>query len=450
MRDFLVVAIILGSVPFCLVNPYVGVLMWYWVTYFNPHKFTWSYAYDFPVAFVVAVPTLVGTIFVKKSVRSLLTLESILLFFLWIWYIATFLYASNTPYFAGHLDSARYEVDHISKIFLMTFVMILVVNTRGRLKGVLLVTALSLGLLALKGSIFGIRTSGEFRVWGPPDSFLSDNNAFGLALNMSLPLLYFLVRDVQNRWLRRLLYLCFASAILSVLLTYSRGGLLGLLVVVAAITYRSKHRLFGIAALLVTASVVLAFAPETWMDRMDRLFHGDLDASAEQRLVAWGTAWRFAQDYPITGGGFDTLPDVNVFQRYQPRPLPLGFLSTAPHSIYFQLLADQGFAGLLLFLTLIGVCFLTLYRIGRAARRIPDGQWMAYYAWMIQISILAFMISGAFLGFVYLDVIYEMVGTVVVLKILFANELARQVLNSAPESSVNSIAPVEEDEPALA
>src|SRR5580704_3184812 len=450
MRDFLVVAIILGSAPFCFVSPYVGVLMWYWVTYFNPHRFTWSYAYDFPVALVIAVPTLLGAIFAKKSYRSLLVTESVLLVILWVWYVTTFLYAYATPYFAGYLDNAKYELSHITKILLMTFVTILIVNTRERLRGVLLVTALSLGLLALKGSIFGIRTSGEFRVWGPPDSFLSDNNAFGLALNMSLPLLYFLTRDVQNRWLRRLLYLCFASAILSVILTYSRGGLLSLLVVMVAIAYRSKHRLFGASVLIAAAFVVVAFASGTWMDRMGHLFHGDLDASAEQRLVAWETTWRFSHDYPITGGGFDTLPDENVFQRYQPRPLPLGFLSTAPHSIYFQLLADQGFVGLILFLLLIGICFLTLYRIGRAARRIPDGQWLMYYAWMIQISILAFMAAGAFLGFVYLDLIYEMIGAVVVLKILYAGELARQAEKSLPESSANAIVVVEEDEPALA
>jgi len=38
---------------------------------------------------------------------------------------------------------------------------------------------------------------------------------------------------------------------------------------------------------------------------------------------------------------------------------------------------------------------------------------------MIEVSILAFMVSGAFLGFVYLDVIYQMIGITVVLKSLF-------------------------------
>jgi probable O-glycosylation ligase (exosortase A-associated) len=450
MRDLLVVAIILGSAPFCFISPYIGVLMWYWVTYFNPHRFTWSFAYDFPVALVVAVPTLFGTIFAKKNYRSLLVTESVLLFALWIWFVTTYIYAYLTPYFAAHIETATYELSHITKILLMTAVTILIINTRERFRGVMLVTALSLGLLALKGSIFGIRTGGEFRVWGPPDSFLADNNAFGLALNMALPLLYFLTRDVQNKWLRRLLYLCFFASILSVILTYSRGGLLALLAVLAAIAYRSKHRLLGVGALVMGGFIVVAFASGAWMDRMGRLFHGEVDASGEQRLVAWETTWRFAQDYPITGGGFDTLPDVNVFQRYQPRPLPLGFLSTAPHSIYFQLLGDHGFVGLFLFLLLIGSCFLSLYRIGRAARRIPDGQWLMYYAWMIQISILAFMTAGAFLGFVYLDVIYEMIGAVVILKVLYAGEVGRQTEKPAAESSTSPVALMEEDEPALA
>jgi hypothetical protein len=43
---------------------------------------------------------------------------------------------------------------------------------------------------------------------------------------------------------------------------------------------------------------------------------------------------------------------------------------------------------------------------------------------MVEVSILAFMVSGAFLGFVYLDVIYQMIGFVIILKVLYRRELA--------------------------
>lgn len=426
MRGILLLLIIFGSIPVCLVSPYYGVMMWYWVSYFNPHRLTYGFTYNLPVAFLIAVPTLLGLFFTKKSVRSLLTIESLLLFSLWAWYTITYLHAQTVPLFAANMLDAEYEISHMSKILLMTFVMILVLTTKERLRNVLLVSAGSLGLLAFRGTVFGMRTSGESRVWGPPDSFLSDNNGFALALNVCLPLLFFLARDEKRRWLRFTLYGLFVCGVVSVVLTYSRGGLVGLGVVLAAITLRSRHKLLGGALLVGAVFLVMAYVPGAWMARMDRFIQGDLDQTANQRLVAWGTAWRFSKDYPLMGGGFNVLPNPNVFLRYEPRPLPGDLISCGPHSIYFQLLADQGYVGLGLFVALVGSCFWTLFTLRRKARYVPSAAWIVNYSTMIEIGLLAFMISGTFLGFVYLDLIYQIIGTVVVLKILFRQEIAAQ------------------------
>lgn len=429
MRDFIIVAIVLGSVPVCLLEPYCGVLMWYWVTYFNPHRFGWSFAYDFPVAAVVAAPTLAGTLFARKSLSSLLARESVLLMILWAWFTFTYLHARGIPLFTGNMADAAYEINHVSKIFLFTIVTIMLVTTKDRLRWLILVTAGSLGLLAVKGALFGLRTSGESRVWGPPDSFLADNNAFGLALNMCLPLLFFLIRQENRRWMRIALRVTFLCTLLVILLTYSRGALLGLGVVLTAILLRTKHKAAGAFMMVVATFLVLTFAPGAWMSRMSKFLNGDLDASAEQRLVSWGTAWNLSHDYPLTGGSFDALPNVQVFQKYEPRPLPLGFLSSGPHSIYFQLLADQGFVGLGIFLTLIASCFWTLWRVRLTAKRYANAAYLTDYSYMIEISILGFMASGAFLGFVYLDVIYQMIGITVILKMLLRKELLMQEEN---------------------
>ncbi len=435
MRDFLVLAIMLGSVPLCFLNPYFGTLMYVWVTYFNPHRFAWSYAHDFPVAMTIAVPTLAGLIFAKKSVRSLLTMESVLLLLLLVWFFVSYVHALGVPLFAGNMVDAKYEMNHVSKIILFTFVMVLVIFTKERLRGIMLVTAGSFGLLAVKSALFGLRTSGESRVWGPPDSFLSDNNAFGLALNMALPLLFFLARQEKNRWIKIFLWVAFACTILVILLTYSRGALLGLFAVLTAIMLKSRHRFVGLFFLAGAALLVLSFAPSAWMDRMGRFMNGDLDTSAQERLVSWETAWNLAQDYPITGGSFDVLPNVEVFQRYEPRPLPLGHPSSGPHSIYFQLLGDQGFVGLGLFLLLIGSCYWSLWRLRRDARRLASATYLVDYACMVEVAILGFMVSGAFLGFVYLDVIYQMIGFVIVIKVLYRRELAIHLANPVPDET---------------
>lgn len=423
MRGILLLVIMLASVPVCLISPYHGVLMWYWVSYFNPHRFTFGFTYNLPVALIVALPTLAGLFFAKKSLRSLLTVESALLFLLWLWFAITYIHASNVSLFALNMPDANYEISHISKIFLMTFVMIVMITSKERLRAVLMVSAGSMGLLALRGAIFGVRTAGESRVWGPPDSFLSDNNGFALALNVCLAILFYLALSESRTWLRVSLWLLFVSGVAAVMLTYSRGGLLGLGVVVLMLAWKSHHKILSAAALVVVALAVVSFAPAAWMERMNRFMKGDLDQTANQRLVAWETAWRFSKDYPIMGGGFDALPNVAVFQRYQPRPLPGDLVSCGPHSIYFQLLADQGFVGLFLFLALVGACFWTLFRIRRQARQIAETTWVVDYTNMIEIGLMAFMASGAFLGFVYLDIIYQIIGTVAVIKFIFRQQL---------------------------
>jgi putative inorganic carbon (HCO3(-)) transporter len=435
MRAIALLIIIVGSIPVCVASPFYGILMWYWTSYFNPHRFTWGFMYDFPVALAVAAPTLLGVIFCRKNLRSLLTVESVLLLALWAWYWITYVNALTIPTFAGHIKEAQYEMSHISKIFLMTFVMIVLINSRKRLYWVMLVSAGSLGLLALKDALFGIRTGGEFRVWGPPDSFLTDNNAFGLAINVSLPILFLLAREEKRRWLRLGLYLCFVAGVISVLLTYSRGGLLGLAMVLGSLTLYSRHKSLAIGMMIVTAGLVLCFAPPSWMDRMGEFAHGNLDATANQRLVSWGTAWNFAHDYPVMGGGFETLPDITIYQRYQPRPLPDGLPSSGPHSIYFQLLADQGFVGLGLFLTLTACCFWTLRRVRWIAGRFDHTRYLVNYSVMLEIAMLAFLTSGAFLGFIYLDLIYQVIGTIIVLKALLRIELASPALQQKAEKS---------------
>ena len=439
MRDYILLAIILGSVPICLIRPYFGVLMWYWVTYFNPHKFTWGIAYDFPVAMVIAIPTLIGTVFARKSLRSLGTRESVMLLMLWAWFAIVYIHAQGVPLFTGNMADAAIEMSHMSKIFLFTIVLILLVTSKQKVRWVLMVTACSLGLLAVKGALFGIRTGGA-RVWGPPDSFLSDNNAFGLALNMAIPLLFFLARSEKNKWVKLSLHIMFLSAIVGVVLTYSRGGLLGLIMVTAAIIAKTRHKFVGAALVVVAVFLVIGYAPDAWMSRMGQFANGDLDGSAEQRLVSWGTAWNLSHDYPL-GGSFDALPNVDVFQRYETKPLPGGFLSSGPHSIYFQLLADQGFPGALLFLAIIASSFWSLWSVMRQARARASTSYLEDYAYMTGASMLGFMVSGAFLGFAYLDVIYEMIGLAIVLKMLLRTELETEAVDGYEHSEATAIAP---------
>jgi probable O-glycosylation ligase (exosortase A-associated) len=399
--------------------------MWTLVAYLNPHRLTWGVAYNFPVALVIGGATLAGLPFAKNTNKRIFNLQTILLIALFGWFCITFLHASQDPILVRHLDDSRMELERIGKILLMIFITILLVSSKERLRNLFLVTTFSFGFFAVKGSLFVWRTSGEFRVYGPPDSFISDNNAFGLALNMALPMFYYMAKNESNRWIRRLLYLSFFCGIIAVLLTYSRGALLGLLVVLAVIALKSKAKILAGFLMVACAWTVLTFAPSQWMQRMGDFAHGNVDDSAAQRLNSWRFAWELAKDYPITGGGLRTFTP-ELFDRYTPQ-----FVFNGPHSIYFQTLGEHGFVGLALFLLLLGTTLYSVRTVRKRAAMFAPAAWIIPYSHMIEASLLAFMISGAFLELAYFDLFYQLIATVALLKILLRKEILLQVKENA-------------------
>jgi putative inorganic carbon (hco3(-)) transporter len=421
MRDFVVLAIILGATPICFFRPYFGILMWTWIAYFNPHRQTWGMAYNFPVAVLIGGATLAGVPLAKDTNRRIITLQTLLLLLVWGWYCVTTAHTAYDPVLVHHFDESKLELIRISKILLMTLLMVWLVSSKDKLRYLFLVTAFSFGFFAIKGTLFAWRTNGQFRVYGPPGSFIEDNNALGLALNMSLPIFYFLARTEPNKWVRRFMHLAFFCGIVAVILTYSRGALLGLGVVLFSLAFKSKHKVLAGFLLLMGAWAVITFAPGRWMDRMGNLFHGNLDNSAEGRLNAWHFAFVLATHYPITGGGLQTFTR-ELYQRFTPE---LEFAGA--HSIYFQTLGEHGFVGLALFLLLLGTSLASLLKLRQRARALPSAEWIVPYTHMLEVGLIAYMTSGAFLELAYFDFFYQVIASVILLKILYQRELVAEI-----------------------
>jgi putative inorganic carbon (HCO3(-)) transporter len=420
MRDVLVLAIVIASAPVSLFYPYFGIVMWTWIAYFNPHRFAYGMAYTFPVATVIAIPTIIGTVFTRERNRRFFTLQFFLLLALWGWFGVTTYHTLHDPVFVSHGDDTTFQLMQVSKILLMTIMSILLVNSEKKLRTLLIVTAFSFGALAVKGALFGLRTAGEFRVYGPPDSFVEDNNMLALAMNMVLPMMFFLARSEPRRLMRRLLWISFFCGIGGVLLSYSRGGLLGLATALGMIAIKTKRKVIAGILMVALAFLVLTFAPPAWMNRMSSFAHGNLDESAELRLNAWQFAWTLASQYPLTGGGFETFTP-ELYGRFTPA---LRF--AGPHSIYFQMLGEQGFVGLGLFLLLVLSMLTGVGRLRRAAQGQPHLAWVETYAHIIQSGLIAYLVCGAFLARAYFDLFYLFVASTIILKVLYRREVGLQ------------------------
>ena len=63
MRDIAITLIVFGALPFIMARPWIGILMWSWLGYMNPHRLSWGFAFDFPFSQVTALATLLGFLF---------------------------------------------------------------------------------------------------------------------------------------------------------------------------------------------------------------------------------------------------------------------------------------------------------------------------------------------------------------------------------------------------
>ncbi|MCA1804558.1 MAG: putative O-glycosylation ligase, exosortase A system-associated, partial [Xanthomonadaceae bacterium] len=192
MRDIVVTLVIFSLIPLILSRPYVGVLVWSWLGYMNPHRLTWGFAYTMPFAMIVALATLTALLMSKEPKRIPWTRETILLLVLIAWMFMTTVF-SLYPWAAWE------QWDKVWRIMLMTYITMMLINDEHRIKMLVFVIALSLGFYGLKGGIFVIQTGGNHSVMGPADTFIGDRNSIGLALIMAVPLLHYMQMQM-TRW----------------------------------------------------------------------------------------------------------------------------------------------------------------------------------------------------------------------------------------------------------
>jgi probable O-glycosylation ligase (exosortase A-associated) len=432
MRGIVLAIVVAALLPYCFLDPRIGVLAWLWFGLMNPHLYVWGPVRAIPLAQMIAIAMLAGFAFSGKKILSLQR-EGFLILILWTIF-------TLTSFVALEPEDAWRKWGEISKILLMVLVSVCIDWDRRWIYYMTAVIAFSIGLIGIKGAVFGARTGGEFMVMGPEGSFLEGNTAIAIALDMCLPLFLILARDEQSSpRFKMMCYVALFCSGLSALLTYSRGGFLGLLVVAGFMVMKSRYKSLAVPVAAVAVVFVLWFLPQKWFGRMQTIETYDQDQSAMQRVTTWKVLWQFALDHPITGGGF-LLYSSKISDKYLYKVLPPGEarkwvgLSASAHSIWIAMLAEHGFIALFFYAVLFFSTFMSLRWLRRVARAHPPLGWMENYGSLLSISFWAFMIAGSFLDFVYFDLFFHLIALVVILK----NMARRELATAAAEAKISA------------
>lgn len=429
IRDIVVTVVVFGIVPMALQHPYIGVLLWTWISVMNPHKLAWGFAMNMPFAAIAAGVTFIAMAFGKDKVEFPKDrIVAILIAFL--------AFTMLTTAFAIDRPGSLAQLDKVFKIQLMTIVAMAVLRDRRHLELFIWVNVLSLGFYGIKGGLYTFATGGGGRVWGPPGGFIEGNNELALALVMMIPLMYYLRHTATRPWVRNGLLGAMLLTAVSILGSQSRGALLAIIGMALFLWWRLPRKAIALVPMLVIAAALFLFMPESWLARMQTIRTYEEDGSAMGRIYAWWTMFNIANER-LLGAGF-SADSPEVLAAYAPDPAGI----RAAHSIYFQVLGEHGWIGIGLFLLIwfLGWRTATLIR-KRAKTTTGDLHSLHLLAGMCQVSLVGYAVGGAFLSLAYFDLPYNILVMLILARRLLAQQDTESMKLPTPDRATAATHP---------
>lgn len=420
MRDIILLTAVAIASLMAVRRPSFGLLTFALLGFIAPQSYTWGFARTFPFSQIIAVSTIVGIFLSSEKKTFFIRRETFLLISLW----ACFGLSTLT---ALYPTEAFDQFVLVSKIFLMIIVATTVINTEGKLNWLIRVVGYSLGFYGLKGGLFAILSGGDLLVWGPEDSFLYANNSIGLGLAMNIPILLYLLKVEQSSWLRRLLRLTLFLTYPAIICTYSRGAWLGMVIVTVASLFKSRNKVVAVALavilVVVFQMVVSQIGPERLQDRYDTLVNYEEDASAQSRFWNWEFCKRVGLARPLSGAGFDFYR-LESYATFYPE-----FLTRWPgkvwscHSTWLTVFAEHGIPGAGIWLFLMMCSVISLKQIRAYASTATATSHLSDFVDMVQNSLIGYVVVGTFIDAAYFDILYYLIGFIVIQKGILASEL---------------------------
>jgi probable O-glycosylation ligase (exosortase A-associated) len=426
MRDILVTFLFVFGAAYTLKKPYVGVLVWSWLGYMNPHRLCYGFAYSLPLSHIIALLTLAAYLFSneRKSLPKDKLVVFILLFIVWM---------GITTLFAFNQEMAGETYIKILKVEIPILLTLAMFNNKERLHQLLWVIIFSIGYFGVKGGIFTVMTGGGARVYGPPESALQENNALAVAELMVIPLMVYMRGYLDKAWQKQIMLFCIIAMAVAAVGSQSRGAFLAIAAVGGYFWLQSDRKIPVALALAVVVGLLAAVLPESWYQRMDTINTYDKDDSAQGRIRAWTLAYNVA-NHNVFGGGFMLWTHSTYLQYLD--SFREGMTAFVAHSIYFHVLGEHGWIGLSLFLLIFYLGWRYCSQIVARCKGDSERQWISDLAKMLRLSLLAYLSGGAFLSLSYLDLPWHLVSIIILLKEMTrppANKLRNSAGRLEPE-----------------
>lgn len=272
-------------------------------------------------------------------------------------------------------------------------------------------------------------------------SFLGDQNDFCLAINMVIPYAFFLLFVARSKLERLLLIGSIIIFLLAIVGTNSRGGFLGLLAVGLSCWLFTPRKVVTTVIILLLCGAFLLAAPPSYWQEMNTIKTSNQEGdTGEQRLYLWGIAWKLFLDDPIWGVGPTNFQYAgDRYESEEKKASGLHIWGKVSHSLYLTLLSEEGLVGAIVFLMIMQTAWKdrrTIRGYYRYHIHSLSGEeevklkTLYYLSLAIDISLIGFLVTGAFLTVLYYPHFWLLTAYSTVLK----NEFDRTVQDSETQA----------------
>jgi probable O-glycosylation ligase (exosortase A-associated) len=420
VRDLAFVGFLAALLGFGFKRPFLFVLAYAYVDIVAPQRLSYYLLNSLPISQITAMLAIGGWIIADKKQGTRIAGRQ--------WLILLLLaYVGYTTLHADFPVEAKDKWDWTSKSLMWAFFLPLALRTRLRIEAILLIMILSAAAIIIVG---GIKTAisgggyGSLNLMVDNNSNLYEGSQISTVAIAIIPLILWLARFgtiFPPEWRVRLFAGCLIFACLLIPVgTEARTGLVCIGVMAILMLRNVKRRFLYMAMIALVCAAAIPMLPQSFSKRMQTIQTYQSDDSASTRLAVWAWTWEYAKSHPM-GGGFEAYRQNTLRVRTLPAPgaAPVQILDQqlqedkgrAYHSSYFEMLGEQGYPGLILFL-LIHVTGLIRMEVLRRRYRREEGDkaWVSPLATALQGAQIIYLVGSLFIGIAYQPFIYMLLS----------------------------------------
>ena len=421
MLDLAITGFTLALLALGFRRPFIWVLAYLYIDILAPQKISYHLLSALPISLIAFVLAFGGWLLIDPKLDSRFTLRQGLIAVLLV-------YCGMSTLSADFPEQALAKWSWVWKALVFAVFLPLTLRTRLRIEAAALIMVLAVGAIIIDG---GIKTVGGGGGYGELHLFINDNTGLYEGSIIStvaiavIPLILWLMKHgtiFPPDWRVKAfgLALIFACALMPVG-TQARTGLLCLALLAVLALRNVKRRAVYIGTMAVLALIAVPLLPDSFTKRMNTIENHQSDQSAATRLAVWGWTLDYVKDHPL-GGGFAAYLSNRVHVELKGQSGDGNNVSVATqdafdkarayHSSYFEMLGEQGWPGLFLWLWLMlsGLWQMERIRHRWKNRTALGDAWQAPLATALQQSLIVYMAGSLFVGIAFQPFCYMLIG----------------------------------------